>query len=333
MAQVSSKAMELHSDAVVIDGLNISRWSDEVVYRHLREGGITAINASVAVWEGTKQTLQNIGRFYRDFEVYSQYIRPVTTVADIHAAKREGKAGVILGFQNSSPIEEDLDLVEVFYRLGVRVIQITYNDLNFVGAGCYERNDVGLSQFGVDLVERMNRLGMVVDLSHVGYKTTMDAIEVSKDPVWFSHANPMALKEHPRNKTDEQVKFLVSKGGVVGVNIFPPFLKKGYDSTLADVIDIFDYWVQVAGIDHVSVGLDFTENQSEEWFRWLMSGKRKDSTVTPLQLPLKLPAGITRADEMPNLTEALLKRGYSEDAIRKILGESVLRLLGRVWRS
>jgi membrane dipeptidase len=143
----------------------------------------------------------------------------------------------------------------------------------------------------------------------------------------------MALKQHPRNKTDEQVKSLVSKGGVVGVNIFPPFLKKGYDSTLEDVIDIFDYWVQLAGIDHVSVGLDFTENQSEEWFRWLMSGKRKDSMVTPLELPLKLPEGITRADQMPNLTEALVHRGYSEPSIRKILGENVLRLFGQVWRN
>jgi membrane dipeptidase len=330
--KLSPQAAKLHSDAIVIDGLNISHWSDEVVYRHLREGGITAINASVAVWEGAKQTMQNIGRFYRDFANYSQYIRPVTSVADIRAAKREGKTGIIFGFQNSSPIEEDLDLVEVFYRLGVRVIQITYNDLNFVGAGCYERKDVGLSQFGVDLVQEMNRLGMVVDLSHVGYQTTMEAIEVSAQPVWFSHANPMALKQHCRNKTDNQVKFLVSKGGVVGVNIFPPFLKKGYDSTLEDVIDVFDYWVQVAGIDHVSVGLDFTENQTDEWFRWLMSGKRKDSMVTPLELPLKLPRGISRADEMPNLTQALVTRGYSEGDIRKILGENVLRLFEQVWR-
>ena len=103
MTQVSSKAMQIHSDAVVIDGLNISHWSDEAVYRRLAEGGITAINASVAVWEGTKQTLQNIGRFYRDFEVYSRYIRPVTSVADIRAAKGEGRTGVIFGFQNSSP--------------------------------------------------------------------------------------------------------------------------------------------------------------------------------------------------------------------------------------
>ncbi len=333
MTPISREAARLHADAVVIDGLNISHWSDEEVYRHLREGGITAINASVAVWEGARQTMQNIARFYRDFANFDQFIRPVTSVADIYKAKEEGKTGIIFGFQNSSPIEDDLDLVEVFYRLGVRVIQITYNDLNFVGAGCYERQDVGLSQFGVDLVREMNRLGMVVDLSHVGYQTTMDAIETSTQPVWFSHANPMALKQHPRNKTDEQVKFLVSKGGVVGVNIFPPFLKKGSDATLEDVVEVFDYWVQVAGIDHVSVGLDFTENQTNEWFHWLMSGKRKDSMVTPLELPLKLPRGITRADEMPNLTQALMTRGYAEDEIRKILGGNVLRLFEQVWRA
>jgi len=325
-------ALELHRKLTVIDGLNISRWGDEEVYRHLQEGGVTAINATVAVWEGAKQTLQNIGRFYRDFERYGKWIRPVTRVADILAAKQENRVGIIFGFQNASPIEDDLNLVEVFYRLGVRVIQIAYNDLNYVGAGCYERHDVGLSQFGVDLVKEMNRLGMVIDLSHVGYQTTMEAIEVSQDPVWFSHANPMALREHCRNKTDEQVKALVAKGGVVGINIFPPFLKRGYDSTLEDVMDVVDYWVRVAGVGHVSLGLDFTENQSEEWFHWLMAGKRRDSTVWPLTLPLKLPEGITRADEMPNLTQGLMSRGYSEEDIRNIMGGNILSLFQRIWK-
>lgn len=330
MTTTTSAARDLHSKSIIIDGLNISRWSDETVYCHLQEGGVTAINASVAVWEGAKQTVQNIGQFQRDFRTFEKFIRPVRQVSDIHAAKREGKTGIIFGFQNSSPIEDDLNLVEVFYELGVRVMQITYNDLNFVGAGCYERQDVGLSQFGVDLVEEMNRLGMIVDLSHVGYRTTMEAIEVSKDPVWFSHANPMALKQHCRNKTDEQVRALVKRGGVVGVNIFPPFLKNGYDSTLDDVVDVFVYWADIAGIDHVSVGLDFTENQSEEWFRWLMSGKRKDSPVYPLTYPLQLPKGIERADQMPNLTEGLLRR-FREHEVQKILGQNVLALFEKVW--
>lgn len=331
--KISPSAAALHEKSIVIDGLNISRWNDEDVFRHLQEGGLTAINATVAVWEGARQTLQNIGRFYRDFEQFSRYIRAVTSVADIRAAKQERRTGIIFNFQNATPIEDDLNLLEVFYRLGVRVIQITYNDLNNVGAGCYERQDVGLSQFGVDLVKEMNRLGMVVDLSHVGYKTTMEAIEVSDQPVWFSHANPRALCEHCRNKTDEQVKALVAKGGVVGANVFPPFLKRGYDSTLDDFIDVLDYWVKLAGIDHVSIGLDFTENQSAEWFHWLMAGKRRGSTVCPLELPLKLPAGIRRADEFPNITQALLDRDYSEEDVQKILGLNVLRLFEKVWKA
>lgn len=326
------KSDELHRKSIIIDGLSASRWGDPDVYRHLHEGGLTATNATIAVWEGTKQTMQAIGRYYKDFETYGEWIRPVTKIADIQAAKDEKRVGIIFGFQNSSPIEDDLDLVEVYHKLGVRVIQITYNDLNYVGAGCYEREDVGLSSFGVDLVKEMNRLGMVVDLSHVGYKTTMDAIEVSEQPVWFSHVNPMALHKHCRNKTDDQVKALIAKGGVVGANVFPAFLKRQYESTLEDFISVIDHWVEVAGVDHVAVGLDFTENQTEEWFQWLMAGKRKSSTVYPLKLPLKLPEGITRADEMPNVTAALLNRGYTSEDVQKIMGLNVLRLFKQVWR-
>ena len=327
-----SRAKELHERSIVIDGLNVSRWGEEAVYRHLHEGGLTAINATVAVWEGTQGTLRNIARFYKDFDTYSRYIRQVTCLDDIRKAKEEGRVGVIFGFQNSSPIEDDLDLLEVFHRLGVRAIQITYNDLNLVGAGCYERQDVGLSQFGVDLVAEMNRLGMVVDLSHVGHRTTMDAIETSEDPVWFSHTNPRNLCDHPRNKTDEEVKALVAKGGIVGANSFPTFLARGYDSTLEDVLDVVDYWVDLVGIDSVGIGLDFTELHTAEWFHWLMAGKLKGSTVFPLPYPVPLPAGITRADEMPNLTAGLVGRGYSEGDVQKIMGLNVYRLFERVWK-
>ena len=329
---VKNRALELHANALVIDGLNVSRWSNEEVYRHLHAGGVTAINATIAVWEGTRQTIKNIGDMYRDFDTYEQWIRPVMSVADIHTAKKEGRVGIILGFQNSSPIEDDLNLLEIFHRLGVRVIQITYNDLNFVGAGCYERQDFGLSQFGIDVIREMNRLGIVIDLSHVGYRTTMETIEISEDPVWFSHTNPRSLVDHCRNKTDEQVRALVTNGGVVGATVFSPFLPRGYDSTVEDFLEVIDYWVDVAGIDHVSIGLDFTENQTEDWFRWLMQGKRKDSPVYPLELPLQLPEKIRRADEFPNITEGLLIRGYSEGDVQKILGRNVLRLFERVWK-
>jgi membrane dipeptidase len=260
-------------------------------------------------------------------------IRPVTQVADIHAAKEEKRVEIIFGFQNSSPLEGDLDLVEVFYRLGVRVIQLTYNDLNFAGAGCYERQDVGLSQFGVDLIREMNRLGMIVDLSHVGYRTTMEAIEVSEQPVWFSHVNPKALKDHVRNKTDEQVCALVAKGGVVGANIFPPFLKRGYEAGMEDLVEVIDHWVKVAGVDHVAIGLDYTENQSDKWLDWIMQGKRRGEWKNPLQVPLKMARAIDRSDKIPNITEALSKRGYSAADVQKIMGLNLMSLFEKVWKA
>ncbi len=160
----------------------------------------------------------------------------------------------------------------------------------------------------------------------------MDAIEVSEQPVWISHANPKALKDHPRNKTDEQVKALVAKGGVIGANIFPPFFKREYNATLEDFLDVLEYWIGVAGIDHVALGLDFTEDQSQEWADWMMLGKRRDAVV-PLQMPLKMPEGITRADEMPSITAGLLKRGYPEADAQKVIGLNVLRLFEKVWKA
>ncbi len=328
---MASRAETLHRQAIVIDGLNISRWGDEEVYRHLHQGGLTGVHASLVAWENQAQALQKLGRIYRDFRTYGQWIRPVERVGDFHKAKQEGRVGLFLGFQNSTPLEGNLHMVEVFHRLGVRAIQLTYNDLNEAGAGCYERKDVGLSQFGVDLVQEMNRVGMTVDLSHVGYQSTMDAIEVSEAPVWFSHVNPAGLVSHVRNKTDEQVRALVEKGGVVGANIFPPFLRHGYESTIDDLLDVIDYWVGLAGEDHVSIGLDFTENHPADWFHWLMQGKRRDSDVTELPYPMHYPKGIARADEFPNITAGLVERGYSDEAIGKILGGNVLRLFERTW--
>jgi len=137
------------------------------------------------------------------------------------------------------------------------------------------------------------------------------------------------MREHCRNKTDEQVKAF--GGEKRNCRESPPFFKRGYDSTRGDVLDTLEYWIQLAGIDHVSIGRDFTENQSEEWFHWLMAGKRKD-TVYPLQLPLKLPQGIERADQFPNITAGLVDRGYTAESIQKILGLNVLRLFERVWK-
>jgi membrane dipeptidase len=328
---LNERAHQLHAASIIIDGLEISQWSEEV-FLNLRRGGLTAINATVAVIEGFSETIESISRWYRMFEQYHSLIRPVRTVQDIDRAKEEGKTGIIFGFQNTSPIEDDLDRLAIFKELGVRVIQLTYMERNFVGDGCLERTDCGLSRFGLEVIEEMNRLGILIDLSHVGYRTVMEAIEASQKPVAFTHANPRGLCDHPRNKTDDQIKALARKGGVIGANAFPPFLAAGSKSVMKDFIDAIDYLVQRVGIDHVSIGTDFTEGQPRSFFDYILKGKSKKELSMHLDSPIVNPEGIRSSADFPNITQALLARGYSEADTKKIMGENLMRLFKEVWK-
>jgi membrane dipeptidase len=328
-------ARQLYREAIVIDGLNVSNWQSSAVYRSLHAGGVTAINATVAVWEGFRSTMDNITAMLRRFREYNALIMPVTTTQDILRAKQEGKVGFILGWQNATPIENDLDRLALFHALGVRIIQITYNERNLLGNGCYERRDEGLSHFGVDAVREMNRLGILIDLSHVGDRTTLETIEISEQPVACTHANARAFFNHVRNKTDEALKLLVEKGGVVGANAFPPFLPKGFASTLADYVDAIDDLVQRVGIDHVGIGTDYTQDQPPTFFDWLFSqqGTKYRERPMPYPDPLLHPRGMETPDKLANVAQELLERGYNQTEVTKILGGNWLRLLREVWEA
>lgn len=204
---------------------------------------------------------------------------------------------------------------------------------NLVGQGCLERIDAGLTTFGLEVIEEMNRLGILIDLSHVGYHSTMEAIEASQKPVAFTHANPKALCDHPRNKPNDTLKAAAAKGGVVGATIFPPFLPSGNDSTIDDFIDVIDYQVDLIGIEHVAIGTDFTEGQPKEWFDKILTGKSGKGPALMLNHPLKNPKGIENASDFPNFTKALFKRGYLESDIRKIMGENMVELFKKVWKN
>ncbi|MFC2012953.1 dipeptidase [Chloroflexota bacterium] len=325
------KATRLHAESIIIDGLEVNNWDSPDIFSDLCRGGLTAVNATIAVWENFTETLNNIARWYPRFEKYADMIMPVKSVADINRAKAAGKCGIIFGFQNSNPVEDGLQRLSIFYDLGVRIIQITYNNSNFVGSGYLDSPDYGLSNFGIDFIAECNRLGIAIDCSHVGYKTTMDAIKASAKPIFFTHAGPRVLCDHPRNKTDEQLKALAAKGGMAGANIYPYFLASGNKATLSDFIDTVDYMVNLIGIDHVGIGSDFTQGQSPEWYRWLFSGRNIDREPRyQLGIPV-YPKGIETASDFPNLTRALLERGYPESDVKKIMGANFLRLFGEVW--
>ena len=330
-------APQVYGESVVIDGLNVSNWDSPAVFRSLKKGGVTAINATVATWENFQETLDHISRWDTRFSEYEADVLQVRTVDDIHRAKREGKTGVILGFQNASPIENDLARLALFRQVGVGVIQVTYHERNLLGNGCYERRDDGLSNFGVDAVREMNQVGILIDLSHVGDRTTLETIEQSEKPLACTHANARSYYDVPRNKADEALKLMAEKGGVVGATCIRSFLRNGLASTLDDYVDAIDHMVELVGVDHVGIGTDFTQDQTPSFWRYIGSqqGTKFPSTFVKTAVDYSkvelYPKGLETPDEMPNIAVELMSRGYGRQDIAKVLGGNWLRLFHEVW--
>ena len=325
-------AGNVYDDAIVIDGLNVSAWSSPNVYDSLHRGRVTAINATIVVWEGFRETMDHVATWLGRFEDRDDTIAQGRTADDVLQAKRDGRTAVFLGWQNASPIENDLDRLALFYELGVRVIQVTYNERNLLGNGCYERVDDGLTNFGLDAVSIMNELGILVDLSHVGDRTTLDTIEASQKPVAFTHANAREFVDHVRNKPDDALRALAERGGVVGANAWPSFLRKGYESTLADYADAIDNLVERVGIDHVGIGTDFCQDQPHSFFQWIFAqqGTKIREIPIPIPDPHYHPQDFESPDKMHGLATELMGRGYSAEDTSKVLGGNFLRLFREV---
>ncbi|RCV86609.1 dipeptidase [Billgrantia montanilacus] len=319
---------ELHQDAIVIDGLIIAKWNREL-FEDMRRGGLTTANCTVSVWEGFQATVDNIVKSNQLMAECSDLVRPVRTTADISRAKEEGRTGIIYGFQNAHAFEDQIGYVEIFKQLGVGIVQMCYNTQNLVGTGCYER-DGGLSGFGHEIVAEMNRVGIMCDLSHVGEKTSTEVIEASTKPVCYSHCLPSGLKEHPRNKSDAELKFIADRGGFVGVTMFTPFLRAGVDATVDDYVEAIEYVMNIVGEDAIGIGTDFTQGHGQDFFEWLTHDKGYARRLTRFGKIVN-PEGIRTIGEFPNLTEALLRRGFSESQTRKIMGENWVRVLKDVW--
>ena len=274
--------------------------------------------------------MRNIVRWKRWFAEHSDIIRQVHRIADIHAAKSDGRTGIILGFQNVSAFEDQLGYIGLFKELGVGIAQLAYNTQNLVGSGCYESRDGGLSDFGREVVAEMNRVGMMCDLSHVGPITSKDTITVSTKPVCYSHCLPAALKPHPRNKSDEELRFIVDHGGFAGVTMFPPFLAKGSNATVEDYVAAIDHVIGVAGEDSVGIGTDFTQGYGPDFLVSLTHDKGYARKLTEFK-EVVYPQGLRTIGDLPNLTAAMERAGWPEGKILKVLGQNWIRILGEVW--
>ncbi|NTZ93082.1 dipeptidase [Agrobacterium tumefaciens] len=327
-------AAKLHNEAIVIDGLQTCQWSRSI-FEDMRAGGLTAVNVSSVIWENFREGIGYVSEWKRFLRENDDLIRPVRTVADIHAAKAENKTGIIIGWQNTSPLEDRLDYVEIFKDLGVGIMQLTYNTQNYSGAGYLEENDSGLTGFGREVLGEMNRVGVVCDLSHVGDRTTADVIARSKSPVCISHVLPRALRDVKRNKPDELLTACAEKGGIIGISLFAPGLAAGNDATVEDYLDAMAYVIDLVGEDHVGIGTDFSQERPRPgpWQLWANRDKGTARTLTEFAtVKISKPKGIERIGEVPNITARMLARGWSETLVLKLLGQNWLRVLDAAWR-
>ncbi len=326
-------AIDLHRKSLVIDALQCSDFNRDLLLE-AQAGGVTAISASSVLWENFRGGMEYLLMWRRLLAENDDIVVPIRKVADIQRAKDVGKVGIILGWQNTSPVEDRLDYFSIFKDLGVNIMQLTYNTQNFFGAGYLEERDSGLTGFGREAVDEMTAQGILIDLSHVGVQTSLDTIAHARGPVAITHCLPRALRDVPRNKPDEVFKACAEKGGVIGTSLFAPGLAAGNDATVADVIDTMEYTLDLVGEDHVAIGTDFNHNRKRPgpWLIWANKDKGTGRTLTEFgSAKISKPEGIRRNDEFPNLTAEMVRRGWSEDRITKILGGNWMRLFTQVW--
>ncbi len=329
-----SNAEQLHRNALIIDGTSFfcNGWNER-----LDTAGVTALQMTVPwIVEGARTAIGRIEEYYALVRNDSK-LGFVYETTDVQRMKDEGKVGFIIGCQDGSILESDIGLVEVFWRLGMRAIQLTYNHRNLLGDGCLEPDNAGLSQLGHRVVAEFNRVGMQLDLSHVGERTTLDAIEASRRPVIFSHSNPKARGDSPRNITDEQIRNCAARGGVIGATPFAPANWTGGERPpdIDDFVGHVEYIADLAGVDHVSFGTDSEATRGaypvELRARLARDFPESSDRFKEAHPGVTTSAGIESMEGLPAVTERLHERNWREEDIRKFLGGNLLRVYNENW--
>ena len=334
-SKVTDRARQVHSDALVCDIL--FPWEDvyipsgadiQTVLRRYQAAGVDFVSITVTSISTTHDAFLKVAAMRRRILSMPDLCVLVETAADIARAKAAGKLGVALHFQGTNPFELSLEVIEAFYKLGIRHALMVYNLKNFVGDGCHEATDCGLSRFGRLVVEEMNRVGMIVDVTHTGYRSSMEAMEISSAPTIFSHSNAKALYDHDRNIRDDQIKACAGTGGLICLNGVGMFLgpDETPDTLVKSVLRHVDYMVQMVGPEHVGLGSDFMYLEDSDYAFYY-----KYKFAFPKGYP-EPPWHFLQPEQLPELTEGMLRMGYAESDVRGILGSNFVRLAEQVWK-
>jgi len=277
--------------------------------------------------DSTERALHGVDCMWQDANESSKDIRILQNFDDIESLRKENKIGIVLCLQGGSPIKEDLALLRIFYRLGIRCMHLTANVRNHISDSCADRNAGGLTHFGVEVVNEMNDIGMVIDLAQLSHKGCLDVLEITDSPVIASNSNAISLCNHPRNLADNVIELIGKTGGVIGIHCLPPFLKEEGVASVEDMVQHIDHISNLIGVDHVGIGPDLLENWPKEkhdaiWGIQQLGGK-------PVEF--EYPEGFRSIADIPNLRNALLSGGYSATDVNKIMGENMLRVFCDVW--
>ncbi|MCB2129938.1 MAG: membrane dipeptidase [Rhodobacteraceae bacterium] len=256
----------------LIDGLQYANWSEKI-FRQMRAGGVDAVHVTITYHETFRETVLQIEKWNRWFERFPDLIFQGFSADDIRLARETGRTAIFFGSQNPSCIEDDIGLVEVLHRLGLRFMQLTYNNQSLLATGCYEAGDGGLTRMGREVVAEMNRVGMVVDMSHSGERSTLEAIAHSTRPIAITHANPASWHKALRNKSDTVLRALAESGGMLGFSVYPHHLQGGSACTLESFCTMIARTAGQMGIDRIGIGTDLCQDQPDSVVEWMRVGR------------------------------------------------------------
>ena len=309
-----------------IDNLQYCKWNREV-FKINREANLDAVHVTVVYHEDYDEFLKRIEEWKKHFDENSDLIFHGKDYKDIEKAKKENKTSIFFGFQNCSPIEDNINLVEKVHEQGCRFMQLTYNNQSLLATGCYEKNDSGVTNFGKEAIKEMNRVGIVVDMSHSAEKSTLDAIEISQKPIAITHANPTFWFEAKRNKSTELLKVLSASGGMLGLSLYAHHLKGGTNCKIESFCEMVARTVEIMGINNVGIGSDLCLNQPDSVVEWMRNGtwsKSKNFGEGSKDKPgfPKQPDWFLDARGFDNINAELKNKGFQEEEINKILGNN-----------
>ncbi len=315
--------------SVRIDNLQYANWSEKI-FRQMREGGLDAVHVTIAYHETFRETVLNIERWNRWFERYPELIFHGKWAEDVERARDSGRTAIFFGFQNPSPIEDDIGLVEIVHMLGARFMQLTYNNQSLLATGCYEAEDTGITRMGRQVIKEMNRVGLVIDMSHSAERSTLEAMEISERPIAITHANPSSWMPALRNKSDTVLRALARSGGMLGFSLYPHHLKDKSACTPESFCEMVAQTAELMGIDHIGIGSDLCQDQPDSVVEWMRVGRwskeidygegSKDNAGFPPQ-----PDWFRDNRDFGNIERGLRAAGLTDEDVAKVMGENWLR--------